>query len=72
MGQHGPRVRHHPLDGVALRPALHALPSGSVFNRATELERMERSAIDQHTRDVSDDYLLKWLSSTDTLLQIHR
>lgn len=72
MGEHGSCVRHKPLDGPALRAAIHALPSGSVFDRAAELERMEGSAIDQRTCNVSDDFFGDRLSSADAMLQIYR
>lgn len=62
MGEYGPRVRHNPLDGAALRPAVHALPSGTVLDRPVELERMEGSAIDQCACNVSDHLFKHWLS----------
>lgn len=54
MGEYGPCIRHNSLDGAALRPAIHALPSRFILNRAAELERMEGSAADQRTCNVSD------------------
>lgn len=41
VGEHGARVRHHAVDGAAFRAVVHAVPAGSVLDRAAELGGVE-------------------------------